>query len=273
MSDKTFDYIVIGAGSAGCTIATHLVERRKGTVLLLEAGGHDKDLFIHMPGGLAKAIPRHTWPYAAEPSGDVKGRSIAVPQGRVLGGSSSVNGMLYVRGHRNDYDRWENEFGCKGWGADDMLRYFAKAENNESLTAPYHGNQGHLQVTEIRYRHPLSQAFVRAGQQMGLDYLVDYNGERQEGVGFYQATIFNGERGSTAATYLKAIRNRPEFSLEVDALVERVEIEGGRATGVTYRQGSRRVTAKARAEIIVTAGAIGSPKILQLSGIGPRSVL
>jgi choline dehydrogenase len=154
-----------------------------------------------------------------------------------------------------------------------MLRYFAKAENNESLTAPYHGNNGHLQVTEIRYRHPLSQAFVRAGQQMGLDYLVDYNGERQQGVGFYQATIFNGERGSTAATYLNAIRNRPELSLEVDALVERVEIEGGRATGVTYRQGNRRVTARARAEIIVSAGAIGSPKILQLSGIGPQKVL
>jgi choline dehydrogenase len=273
MSDKTFDYIVIGAGSAGCTIATNLVERHKGTVLLLEAGGRDKDIFIHMPGGLGKAIPRYTWPYAAEPSDSVKGRSIAVPQGRVLGGSSSVNGMLYVRGHRNDYERWENEFGCTGWGAKEMLHYFAKAENNESLTAPYHGNKGHLQVTEIRYRHPLSQAFVRAGQQMGLDYLTDYNGERQEGVGFYQATIFNGERGSTAATYLKAIEKHPEFSLEVDALVERVDIECGRAVGVTYRQGGRRVTARARAEVIVTAGAIGSPKILQLSGIGPRSVL
>ncbi|VWL97840.1 glucose-methanol-choline oxidoreductase [Burkholderia lata] len=273
MSDKTFDYVIIGAGSAGCTIATNLIERRKGTVLLIEAGGHDKDLFIHMPGGLGKAIPRYTWPYAAEPSQDVKGRSIAVPQGRVLGGSSSVNGMLYVRGHRNDYDRWETEFGCKGWGADEMLRYFAKAENNESLTVPHHGNDGHLKVTEIRYRHPLSQAFVRAGQQMGLEYLTDYNGDRQEGVGFYQATIFNGERGSTAATYLKAIRNHAEFKLEVDALVERIEIEGGRATGVTYRQGNRQVTVHARAEVIVTAGAIGSPKILQLSGIGPRSDL
>ncbi|MFD2112717.1 GMC family oxidoreductase [Thiorhodococcus fuscus] len=273
MAEKSFDYIVVGAGSAGATIAANLIERRKGTVLLLEAGANDRDPLIHIPAAVGHAIPRHTWPYAAEPAEETNGRVLPVLQGRVLGGSSSVNGMLYVRGQREDYDRWETEFGCTGWNADEMLRYFKKSENNESLSGEFHGNEGHLRVSENRYRHPLTQACIRAGQQLGYQYITDYNNWRQEGCGFFQAATINGRRCSTSVAYLSGVRKNPNLSIVTDALVERIEIENQRATGVTWRRSNARHTATARAEVIVCAGAIGSPKLLQLSGVGPVDAL
>lgn len=273
MSSDAFDYIIIGAGSAGCVIAYNILSRGRGSVLLLEAGGSDNNLFIKAPGGMAKVIPTKSWPYVAEPEAPTMNRHMDVLQGRVLGGSSSINGMVYVRGHKADYDAWESDFGATGWNGEEMLRYFKKAENNEAMADEYHGNDGPLHVSENRYRHPLSDAFVRAGQQAGYDYIVDHNGARMEGVGFYQTTTHNGERASTSRTYLARVRNDRNLKLELNALVSRIEIENGRATGVTYRQNGNEVTATARKEVIVTAGAIGSAKVLQLSGIGPAAVL
>lgn len=273
MARETYDYIIIGAGSAGCVIAYNLLTRGKGSVLLLEAGGNDNNLFIKAPGGMALVIPKKSWPYMAEPEPYTMNRPMDVLQGRVLGGGSSINGMVYVRGQRSDYDAWENEYGATGWNGDTMLHYFKKAENNEAMADQYHGNSGPLYVSENRYRHPMSDAFVRAGQQAGYDYIVDHNGAKMEGVGFYQTTTHNGERASTARTYLKRVRHDKNLTLELNALVSRVEIENGRATGVTYKVHGREITANARQEVIVSAGAIGSAKVLQLSGVGPADVL
>jgi choline dehydrogenase len=168
--------------------------------------------------------------------------------------------MLYVRGHPNDYDRWEHDYGCTGWGGAEMWSYFRKAENNESLTGPHHGNAGKLAVSDNRYRHPLTQAFIRAGQQMGWEYRNDYNDGRQDGVGYYQTTTFNGERGSSAARYIRPLIGHPNLDLQVNAHVVRIEIEQGRATGVTYRKNGQLITAHVRGEVILSAGAIGSPR-------------
>ncbi|MFD2173221.1 GMC family oxidoreductase [Rhodobacter lacus] len=273
MSADSFDYIIVGAGSAGCVIAYNILSRGRGTVLLLEAGGSDNNLFIKAPGGMSRVIPTKSWPYMAEPEPYTMNRDMDVLQGRVLGGSSSINGMVYVRGHKADYDAWERDFGATGWNGEEMLRYFRRAENNEAMANEYHGNHGPLFVSENRYRHPLSEAFVRAGQQAGYTYIVDHNGAQMEGVGFYQTTTHKGERASASRTYLKRVRNNPNLKLQLNALVSRVEIENGRATGVTYKVHGREHTATARQEVIVCAGAIGSAKVLQLSGLGPAAVL
>lgn len=273
MQTETFDYVVIGSGSAGAVIATQIVTRTAGTVLVLEAGPKDTSLFFHMPGALSKVIPTKTWAYMTDPEPATGNRSMTVAQGRVLGGSSSVNGMIYIRGQREDYDGWERDYGCTGWNGDEMLRYFRKAERNESLSGPYHGTNGQLPVSENRYRHPLSQAFVRAGQEYGLPYVNDFNGADQRGVGFYQTTTFNGQRGSTAQTYLKSVEGNKNLEIRLSALVEKIEIENKRATGVTYSINGVRKTVNARAEVILCAGAIGSPKIMMLSGLGPAAHL
>ncbi|MBZ4021926.1 glucose-methanol-choline oxidoreductase [Rhodobacter sp. TJ_12] len=273
MSAENFDYIIIGAGSAGCVLAYNILSRQRGSVLLLEAGGSDFNLFIRAPGGMSRVIPTKSWPYMAEPEAATMNRPMDVLQGRVLGGSSSINGMVYVRGHKADYDAWEQDFGATGWNGDEMLHYFKKAENNEAMANDYHGNDGPLPVSENRYRHPLSEAFLRAGQQAGYPYIVDHNGAQSEGVGFYQTTTHKGLRASTAQTYLRRIRKDKNLKLQLNAMVQRVEIEDGRATGVTYNQHGKTVTAHARKEVIVTAGAIGSAKVLQLSGLGPAEVL
>ncbi|OWU73433.1 GMC family oxidoreductase [Marinibacterium profundimaris] len=272
MSTNTFDYIIVGAGSAGCVIAHNIVSRGRGTVLLLEAGGSDDSWPLRAPGAIPQAVAANSWPYAGEPEAPTGNREMPMPQGRVLGGSSSIGAMLYVRGHPADYDAWETEFGAAGWNGAEMLRYFKRAERNEALADAYHGTNGLLHVSENRHRHPLSEAFVRAGQQAGHPYILDPNGASQEGVGFYQTTTHGGERASASRTYLAAVRDNPALSLEMDTLVERIEIVHGRATGVTYRRGERR-TARVRKQVIVTAGAIGSPRLLQLSGVGPGDVL
>ena len=273
MGDQQFDYIVIGAGSAGCVIAAQLVRQGSARVLLLEAGGSDDNLMIRMPAGVAKIIAKKTWPYMTEPEPETLNRPMIVAQGKVLGGSSSVNGMIYMRGQREDYDAWANEHRCTGWGYDDLLPYFRRSENHESLTGPYHGNEGMLPVSENRYRHPLSMAFVRAGQELGLNYVNDFNGATQQGVGYYQTTTKNGERASTSRTYLQSVRGKGNFELVLGASVERIVIKGQRAEGVVYSTGGHSFTAAARREVIVCAGAIGSPKLLMLSGVGPAEHL
>lgn len=269
MNAQVHDYIIVGGGSAGCVIAARLVQAGR-RVLMLEAGGSDDHMLIRMPAGVARIIPQKTWAYMTEPEAPTLNRPMIVAQGKVLGGSSSVNGMIYMRGHREDYDAWVNEHGCTGWGHADLLPYFCKAEANESLTTPLHGNDGPLPVSEARYRHPLSMAFVRAGQELGLAYRTDFNGESQQGVGFYQTTTRRGERASASRTYLQSVRNSGNFTLMLDVLVERILIHDGQATGVRVRSkdGSVREMQAAR-EVIVCAGALGSPRLLMLSGIGP----
>uniref|UniRef100_UPI0035C740F6 GMC family oxidoreductase n=2 Tax=Serratia quinivorans TaxID=137545 RepID=UPI0035C740F6 len=274
MSENAFDYIIVGAGSAGCVLAAQLIRRTQARVLLLEAGGDDNNLFIKMPAGVAKIIAKKSWPYETEPEPHANNRRMQIAQGKVLGGSSSVNGMIYIRGQRQDYDEWAERYGCVGWGYQDVLPYFKRAEANESLSDTYHGGEGLLPVSENRYRHPLSMAFIRAGQELDLPYRNDFNGDSQQGVGFYQTTTHNGERASTARTYLKAVRNEQRLVVKLNALVHRVVLDNNVATGVVYSQnGGAEVTAHAAQEVILSAGAVGSPKILMLSGIGPREHL
>ncbi|VTR20593.1 Alcohol dehydrogenase [acceptor] [Serratia fonticola] len=194
-----------------------------------------------------------------------------IAQGKVLGGSSSVNGMIYLRGQPQDYDGWAQQYGCTGWSYQDVLPYFKRAEANESLADEYHGTEGLLPVSENRYRHPLSMAFIRAGQELDLPYRNDFNGASQHGVGFYQTTTHNGERASTSRTYLQAVRDNSRLVVKLNALVHRVTFENNVATGVVYSlNGGNEIVAHASQEVILSAGAIGSPKILMLSGIGPR---
>lgn len=274
MPANEYDYIIVGAGSAGCVIAAHIMQQGGASVLLLEAGGTDDNLLIRMPAGVARIIAQKTWPYTVEPAPETLNRALLVPQGKVLGGSSSVNGMIYMRGHREDYDGWVEDHGCTGWGFDDLLPYFKRSEANESLTGHFHGDAGMLPVSENRYRHPLSMAFVRAGQQCGLPYVNDFNGAAQQGVGFYQTTTRRGERASASRTYLQSIRDKPGFDLVLDALVEHIVIERHKATGVQYRPANGApATVSARKEVIVCAGALGSSRLLMLSGIGPHAHL
>jgi choline dehydrogenase len=236
MSENTFDYIIVGAGSAGSVLAAQLIRRTQARVLLLEAGGDDNNLFIKMPAGVAKIIAKKSWPYETEPEPHANNRRMQIAQGKVLGGSSSVNGMIYLRGQPQDYDDWAERYGCTGWSYREVLPYFKRAEANESLSDDYHGTDGLLPVSENRYRHPLSMAFIRAGQELNLPYRNDFNGDSQHGVGFYQTTTHNGERASTARTYLKAVRDEQRLVVKLNALAHRLTFEGNVATGVVYSQ-------------------------------------
>ncbi|WP_106477990.1 GMC family oxidoreductase [Phytohalomonas tamaricis] len=269
-----YDYIIIGAGSAGCVIAHRLIEHNEGSILLVEAGGQDSSLLVRMPAALGKVIPTRTWPYMTAPHPATHHRSMSVAQGKLIGGSSSVNGMIYIRGHREDYDSWAREEGCTGWGFDDLLPYFIRSEGNESLANELHGTNGPLKVSENRYRHPLTQAFVRAGQEIGLPYVNDFNDNGRHGVGYYQTTTFEGERYSAAKAYLSGLRDHSRLTILPDTEVERVIIDGDRATGIVARHARKGpITFHARQQVIVSAGAIGSPKILLQSGIGPAEHL
>lgn len=267
------DYIVIGGGSAGCVITQRLVAAGKG-VLLLEAGPRDNHPFVHIPGTFVRVIgSRRTWMYKSEDEPGLKGRPMHVPQGRTLGGGSSVNAMIYIRGQRQDYDHWA-ELGAEGWAWEDVLPVFRRSEGNQRLAGPLHGTDGMLRVSDTRYRHPLSYAFLRAAQEAGIPYTHDFNGPEQEGAGFFQTTTQEGRRGSTAATYLKSVRGSPNLTIRTEAAIEAILVENGAATGVRFRTRDGGLhEATAREEVILCAGGIGSPKVLQLSGIGPAAHL
>ncbi len=269
------DYIVVGAGSAGCVLANRLSADPKNRVILLEAGGRDTNPWIHIPVGYFKTIhnPKVDWCYKTEPDAGLNGRSIEWPRGKVLGGSSSLNGLLYVRGQPQDYDRWR-QMGNVGWGWDDVLPLFKRSENNERGADEFHGDRGELSVSNMRIQRPITDAWIEAAQAAGYKLNPDYNGAEQEGVGFFQLTAKNGLRCSAAAAFLRPIKSRENLQIITHAQAQNVVIEGRRATAVRYRDRSGNIqTVHARKEIVLSSGAINSPQLLMLSGIGDAAQL
>jgi choline dehydrogenase len=271
---ETFDYIIVGAGSAGCVLANRLTESGRNRVLLLEAGPGNRNPWLHIPLGYGKLFTnkRFNWCYQTEPQAECHGRQVIAPRGKVLGGSSSINGLIYIRGQADDFNHWR-QLGNAGWSFDDVLPYFRKSEDNERGADALHGAGGPLCVSNARDRHPLADAYIEAAVQCGYPRNDDFNGPTQEGAGYYQTTTRNGRRCSTAVGYLKPARRRPNLKVVSDALASRVVFEGGRAVGVEYLEGSEKRSARANAEVIVSSGAFNSPQLLQLSGLGPAALL
>ena len=271
---NSYDYVIVGAGSAGCVLANRLTEDGRHRVLLLEAGPPDTNPWIHVPIGYGKTMlhPVLNWGFWTEPEPNMKGRKVYWPRGRTLGGSSAVNGLIQIRGQPEDFELWES-MGAEGWGWKEALRYFIKSEANSRGANAFHGGDGPLAVSDVAGRGELVDAFIRGCGDLGIPKTDDFNGATQEGAGYLQLTTRNGRRCSTAVGYLRPARSRPNLAVETGAHAERILFEGTRATGVRYRRDGHAVEVKAKREVLVAAGALQSPQLLQLSGIGPAALL
>lgn len=272
----SFDYVIVGAGAAGCVLANRLTANGQHTVCLIEAGPPDRNPFIHIPAGFIKLAydSTYTWQFKTEPSEGTGGRAIPTTQGKTLGGSSSINGFNYTRGQAEDYDDWA-ALGNKGWGYADVLPYFKRTEKRiGSCDIRYRGTEGLLPITDCQWRHPLCDAFVSAAHNIGVPKNPDYNGANQAGAGYYQRWIQGRFRKSASRTFLRDARARKNLTIVTDAQVTSVTIDRGRATGVTGFVGKHRhpVQVHARKEVILSAGAANTPKLLMLSGVGPGSI-
>lgn len=273
MTQTTYDYIVIGAGAAGCVVANRLSANPNTSVLVLEAGGTAWSPLLKIPAGFSKVMgTKVNWLFTTEPQQHMAGRKMFLPQGKVIGGSTSINAMLYIRGNRRDFDEWR-DLGNRGWGFDDVLPYFKKHEDNQRLADEYHGSGGELAVSDQIQRNPMSDVFVRAAQQAGIAYTADPNGAEQDGVFYNQVTQRRARRESASTAFLDPIKNRKNLTVLANATVARILVRNGRAVGVEYTRKGQRHIANAASEVILSAGAINSPRLLLLSGIGDAQEL